>query len=126
MSVPLRGSVGESGLFSLANSCGNTAAVLRCTEVADKAYLLSAYLHEALHNLVFQPEGYAPPQRPSLTVRERECLAHWAGGLVAADIAGRLGISERTARYHLDHVKDKLGVCDKKQAIARAMQLGLV
>ena len=62
----------------LANSCGAAAAVRQCDEAAEKAYLFSAYLHEALQNRVFQPEGYALRGRPSFTLREQE-LGRWTG-----------------------------------------------
>lgn len=126
VSVPFRGSFGVSGLFSFANSCGDAAAVRHCAEAAEKAYLLSAYLHEALQDLIFQPEGYALGRRPCFTGRERECLARWADGQTAEAIAGQLSLSERTVRFHLENVKGKLGVCDKGRAIARAAQWGLI
>jgi len=126
VSVPLRGNSGESGVFNLANPCGDSDAVQHCAKAAGKAYLLSAYLHEALQNLVFRPEGYALRACPNLTARERECLAHWADGLVAKDIADLLDLRTRTVRFHLENAKDKLGVCDKGQAIARAMQWGMI
>ncbi|MFA7239409.1 MAG: LuxR family transcriptional regulator [Sulfuricellaceae bacterium] len=126
VSVPLRGTFGESGLFNLANSSSNSAAVRHCAAAAEKAYLLSAYLHEALQNLVFQPEGYALRARPSLTEREQACLVRWADGLAAEDIADLLNLSGRTVRFHLENVKDKLGVCDKGRAIACALQWGLI
>ena len=126
VSVPLRGSFGESGLFSMANSCGNVAAARHCVDAADKAYLLSAYLHEALRILAFQPAGYALRERPGLTPHERECLVCWADGLTANGIAGLLKLSERTVRFHLENVKNKLDVCGKGRAIAHAKQWGLI
>lgn len=126
VSVPFRGGFGVSGLFSFANSRGDAAAVRHCAEMAEKAYLLSAYLHEALQHLIFQPEGYALGRRPCFTGRERECLVRWADGQTAEAIADLLHLSERTVRFHLENVKDKLGVCDKGRAIARAMQWGLI
>lgn len=126
VSVPLRGSSGESGLFSLANSCGGGAAVRHGAEAVNEAYPFSAYLHEALQNLAFQPEGYALRELPHLTVRELECLERWADGLTAEGIAVRLNLSERTVYFHLENVKNKLGVRDKGRAIARALQWGLI
>ncbi|RWI65625.1 MAG: LuxR family transcriptional regulator [Mesorhizobium sp.] len=54
----------------------------------------------------------------SLTPREYECLQWAARGKSALDIAGILGITQRTATFHLDNAKKKLGVRTKNQAVA--------
>lgn len=126
VSVPLRGAHGESGLFSVANSCRNTADILHGAQVVGLVYLLSVFLHKALRRLVFQPQGYACGERPNLTARELECLARWADGLNAGEIASLFNLTERTVRFHLANAKIKLGGCDKGRAINRAMQWGLV
>ncbi|NGO52983.1 LuxR family transcriptional regulator [Mesorhizobium camelthorni] len=54
----------------------------------------------------------------SLTPREYECLQWAARGKSAWDIGGILGIKPRTAAFHLDNAKKKLGVRTKNQAIA--------
>jgi len=45
----------------------------------------------------------------SLTPRERELVALVAEGLTDSQIAGRLFISIRTVRSHLDRIRDKTG-----------------
>ncbi|HEV2898197.1 MAG TPA: LuxR family transcriptional regulator [Pseudaminobacter sp.] len=54
----------------------------------------------------------------SLTPREYECLQWAARGKSAWDIACILGIKPRTAAFHLDNAKKKLGVRTKNQAVA--------
>ncbi|RWO94443.1 MAG: LuxR family transcriptional regulator [Mesorhizobium sp.] len=54
----------------------------------------------------------------SLTPREYECLQWAARGKSAWDIACILGIKRRTAAFHLDNAKKKLGVRTKNQAVA--------
>jgi DNA-binding CsgD family transcriptional regulator len=44
-----------------------------------------------------------------LTVRQRQVLVLFARGLTAAEIGDRLSISPRTARMHLDVLRQKLG-----------------
>jgi RNA polymerase sigma factor (sigma-70 family) len=62
----------------------------------------------------------------ALSRRERETLALLADGLSNAEIAERLGISEKTVRNHLSHLFDKLGVWSRAQAIVFARERGFV
>jgi DNA-binding CsgD family transcriptional regulator len=68
----------------------------------------------------------APPDGPSLTPREREVLVLVARGLTTAKIAERLGLSYPTVRTHLEHIREKLGVGTRAQAVARALALRLI
>ncbi|TWG95972.1 DNA-binding CsgD family transcriptional regulator [Mesorhizobium sp. J18] len=54
-----------------------------------------------------------------LTHREYECLQWAARGKSAGDIGSILGITRRTASFHLDNAKKKLGVRTVVQAVAR-------
>lgn len=54
-----------------------------------------------------------------LTPREFECLQWAARGKSARDIGAILDITQRTATFHLDNAKAKLGVRTRAQAIAR-------
>jgi len=60
----------------------------------------------------------------ALSPRERETLSLLAEGLSNAEIAERLGISEKTVRNHLSHLFDKLGVWSRAQAIVFARDHG--
>ena len=60
----------------------------------------------------------------ALSPRERQVLALMADGLGNADIAGRLQISEKTARNHASNLFDKLGVWSRAQAIVLARERG--
>jgi DNA-binding CsgD family transcriptional regulator len=57
----------------------------------------------------------------ALTPREFECLQWAAHGKTAWEIAAILGISRRTASFHLDNARAKLGVHSICQAVARLM-----
>jgi LuxR family transcriptional regulator, activator of conjugal transfer of Ti plasmids len=54
-----------------------------------------------------------------LSPREFECLEWTAQGKSAWEIGRILGISRRTASFHLDNAKAKLGVHSNYQAVAR-------
>lgn len=57
---------------------------------------------------------------PGLSRREREVLALLADGHAAEGISQQLGISRNTARAHIQHVLDKLGVRSQLEAVALA------
>ncbi len=52
-----------------------------------------------------------------LTLREEEVLRLMAAGLRNKEIAARLGISERTATFHVGNVLSKLGADGRVEAI---------
>jgi len=60
------------------------------------------------------------PAFGALSTRERQILALIVDGLSNADIADRLGISEKTVRNHTSNLFDKLGVWTRAQAMVFA------
>lgn len=66
------------------------------------------------------------PASPRLSTREAEVLGHLAEGLGTAEIAGRLYLSESTAKTHITHIYQKLGAANRAQALVAAMRLGLL
>lgn len=61
-----------------------------------------------------------------LTPRELEVLKWIKEGKCSWDIGMLLRVSERTVKFHLTNVFSKLQVSTRAQALARAMQLGLL
>lgn len=57
-----------------------------------------------------------------LSPREFECLEWSARGKTAWEIGRILGISRRTAAFHLDNARERLGVSSIRQAIARLIE----
>ena len=53
--------------------------------------------------------------KTALTAREREVASLVADGLTNREIAERLVISERTAEYHVEQIRNKLGVRSRAQ-----------
>jgi len=66
------------------------------------------------------------PDRVRLTPRELEVLAAMADGISNKAIAGQLGISFHTAKFHVAAILAKLNADSRTEAVARAAQLGLV
>lgn len=67
-----------------------------------------------------------PPNPYDLTDREMEVLSRLLPGCSNRDIAEQLHISEDTVKYHLKHIYGKLGVHSRDEAIAIALQEGIV
>lgn len=61
-----------------------------------------------------------------LTAREHEVLRLVAKGLSNADIARILGFTPRTSKAHMKHLLHKLGATDRAEAVAIALQRGIV
>jgi DNA-binding CsgD family transcriptional regulator len=74
--------------------------------------------HRSLHDA----EALLTP----LTLREEEVLRLMAAGLRNKEIAAQLGISERTATFHVGNVLAKFGADGRVEAIRIARQYGLV
>jgi len=61
-------------------------------------------------------EGRAAGAPGDLTPREREVWALVAGGLTNPQIAERLGLSDNTVKFHVQHLFSKLGVKNRTEA----------
>ena len=66
------------------------------------------------------------PAAPRLSGREAEVLVLLADGLGTSEIAGRLYVSESTAKTHITHIYQKLGAANRAQALVTAMRMGLL
>ncbi len=63
-----------------------------------------------------------PPAAPRLSRREQECVVLLTQGLTEREMAARLGISEVTARFHLDNARTKTGARSRTHLAAIAAQ----
>jgi LuxR family maltose regulon positive regulatory protein len=61
-----------------------------------------------------------------LTPRELEVVNYLSGPLSINEIAGKLNISYATAKRHTINLYSKLGVNQRRDAVARAMELGIL
>ena len=93
-------------------------------EYPPEPYLASAQF--GLSQQVYAKAPEAAADGEGLTAREREVLALLAEGLANKAIAARLGISEHTAKFHVNAILAKLGAESRSAAIVKAARLGLV
>jgi two-component system nitrate/nitrite response regulator NarL len=99
---------------------------------------IAAGLQAIYHGLVvMEPEFVQEHQRSravpagirgldTLTPRETEVLGLLAMGLSNKEIASQLGISDHTAKFHVNAILDKMGAKTRTEAVVLAARLGLL
>lgn len=90
--------------------------------VAD-VQLFGAYAQAAMAR-IWLPQREQGPR--ALTGRELECLKWTSEGKTAWELGQILGISERTANFHLTNATQKLGCSNKFAAVIEAFRSGLL
>ena len=80
---------------------------------------------EAVEALVRQPQS-TKGLGHDLSPREREVLDLLAEGLSNGEIADRLFVSIAAVKYHVSNVLSKLGATNRTEAVALAMQQGIL
>jgi DNA-binding NarL/FixJ family response regulator len=131
--LPVLALVAESETGAEAAAAGARGVLSRGANVAVFAAAIRA-VHEGLFvsdrgsntRAHPQPAEPVPPLTGQLTPREVEVLKLLAEGLSNKEIAGRLEISEHTAKFHVNAILQKLGVERRTEAVVRAARLGLV
>ncbi|WP_296946766.1 LuxR family transcriptional regulator [uncultured Massilia sp.] len=127
ITVPVAGPRGERALFSIATDLAPEAAPGHQAAFAGRVLLTALYLDEAVRRLARTAAHAAQGGgRPPLTRRERECLQWAATGKTSWEISTILSISERTVIFHMANATRKLGATNRRQAVVRALGLGLI
>jgi DNA-binding NarL/FixJ family response regulator len=105
------------------------AAAVRIVAGGD-ALLAPAVTRAVIEEFARQPPPAAAVEPPAalaeLTPREQEVLALLVRGLSNPEICEQLVISEATAKTHVAHILQKLGLRDRVQAVIYAYESGLV
>jgi DNA-binding NarL/FixJ family response regulator len=106
-----------------------TATAAELAEAARRLAAGESMLHPASATALLQQlrhdHGAAPsPER--LTRREAEVLQTVSAGLTNKAIALKLGVSEHTVKFHLSAAMSKLGAASRAEAVALAIQRGLI
>jgi len=128
--VPIVALVTDEGAAAEALRAGARAVLSRGASADAMAAALAAaarglaVLDPAVAGGFVRPPEDAPAE--GLTAREAEVLGLLAEGLSNKGIAARLGISEHTAKFHVNAILSKLGAESRAAAIVKAARLGLV
>jgi len=91
--------------------------------VIAEAQLFSTFAFPALDRLLAHAQQ---ADFPRLTPKELEVLKWTVAGKTAYEVGAILGSTERTANFHVRNICEKLGVFNKRAAIAKALELKLV
>ncbi|MET0997260.1 MAG: response regulator transcription factor [Marmoricola sp.] len=111
----------DAGASAFVGKDAPTAAVISAARQASVAPLTFACIGLAEAMLRRMTSG-----APRLSDRERQVLDLLAEGLGVTAIAGRLYLSESTAKSHIGRIYEKLGAANRAQALVTAMRLELI
>ncbi len=95
---------------------------VRCRSGPIERSILHLLAHTAVVRAIDLKDAPKEAVRAELSPRELQCLQWAAKGKTDAEIGLILGISPRTARFHIENAKRKLGAATRVQAVAEAMR----
>lgn len=116
LSVPVHSVAQPPAVVSVAGSTDDLSP-----EQIHSVHLMALYLHGAAVRLYKRRHGPAGDSKPTLSVRERECLRWVATGKTNWEIGRILSISENTVHYHIERAKRKLDASTRTQAVVSAL-----
>jgi LuxR family maltose regulon positive regulatory protein len=97
-------------------------------QAPDPGPVLPRLLEQAERSLrlLSRPHGGSSTVVEELTAREQAVLSMLTSGLSAREIGDELGVSRNTIKTHTKSLYRKLGAGDRRQAVARGRELGLL
>jgi two-component system NarL family response regulator len=111
----------------------------RALEAGARGYLIKDMVDQRLFTairVIHEGRRYVPAEvavrlaehgpRVDLTDREKEVLILMARGLRNRELGQELGITEATARTHVENISAKLGVSTRTEAVVLAIQRGFI
>lgn len=101
-------------------------AVSELAEAIRVAYAGQTVLSPEATQALLKPDESQTALSEDLTQREQEVLAELVKGLSNAEIAQLLTISISTTKHHVSAIFSKLGVASRAEAIALALEQGLI
>jgi len=122
LSFPLRPLVSEKALWCISSNASELEWAEQKDRLTEEFELLANYFHQHMMRL----HGHRSNRTTSISRREIDCLELMAAGKTAAEASVILGISERTVRFHLNTVREKLNCLTPTQAVAKAVSQQLI
>jgi DNA-binding CsgD family transcriptional regulator len=124
IAVPMRTTDGYSMALGLSRDGALPSDHQELLRVVADAQLFAMFSQPAASRLF--ANDAVPCDLPRLTGRELEALKWTKEGKTAWEVGRILGISERTAVFHLSNCAQKLGVSSKREAVVRAIALKII
>ncbi len=123
ITIPIHLAEGQFAFVSAIESVnGEWSATVRRSKEA--IFIAAHRFHEATFWKFANPFPRVRISR--LAPREIECLEWVARGKTTEDVASILDLSRETVRVHLDRARKKLGAINRANAVAKAIELGLI
>lgn len=116
----------DQSIVGIVFDAGAHALILKDAPLGDLVHALETiqsgrrYVDPALARVAL-----GASEKPSLTPREAEVLAHVADGLSHDEIGRQLSISPETVRTHVRKACERLNARTRTHAVATALRLGL-
>jgi two-component system NarL family response regulator len=90
------------------------------------AKLVDEFAHIAAGGKSGEGQGPGEVVKPGLTDRQGEVLRLVAEGLTYKEVGQRLCLSERTVRYHMAEIMERLHLENRSQVLAQVSKLNLI
>lgn len=128
ISISLRDSHARAGITALSSAVATIDSHRRSQieQSIPDVLALGHYFHELVISEILNKRIPPTAHGAPLSRRERQCLSLAANGMTSIDIGFKLGISERTANFHFTNIISKLGVLNRKEAVAKAVARGII
>jgi two-component system response regulator DevR len=110
----------------LTKNVGHAQLVEAIRAVGEGGSLLEPSVTRAVIDRLAELSRTAPGPEAALSEREKEIILLVAQGCTNKEIAAKLFLSPYTARNHVIHILDKLGLSRRSEAAAQAVKLGLL
>jgi DNA-binding CsgD family transcriptional regulator len=123
IAISLRDHLGNSYKIGLSRDQPLTTDPRELSRLVADTQLFGAFAQSAMMR-IWNPKPDA--DFPSLTAREIECLSWTLEGKTAWELGAILGITERTANFHLGNAIQKLDCDNKHSAVIKAMRMGMI
>ena len=118
----------DAGLSEVLLAGGYAGYVVKDTAVSELLQAIrqihggTSFVSEAVNAL----DDNRSVQNRLLTGRERECLQYAAEGLTNRAIGQRLGVAERTIKFHFENILRKLRASSRGEAVAIARRSAII
>lgn len=127
VTLPIHGPSGEFGLLCLVSDTKSGKGFIEhAHHTIPHISFLRDFIFESSKKFRRKPAKITDEPVPELTRCELECLKWCADGKSSWEIAKILHCAEVTVNFHIKNVRHKLNVSTRRQAVVKAIHLGII